>query len=654
MSEMTTAPPLAPARPLDAARDELQRRLHHWSLSSDRPGTSPLVSTLGDGDALRPQSAADAEPRARATVHLSAEAVLVGPWGGADAETAACGNCLAMRWQRLRSGAERDAWETGTGTTALFRWPLITEFAAAAVWAVHQQALGPAAARRDGTRGAAGPDGRLPQVTRVDLTTLQVSTVALLAEPLCPSCAADRTGTAAEQDRDRAEAARLIPRPRPSEDAYRLRSPGSYRLPAGALANPVCGVLGPRTMTDLSSPTTSPVAGRIAMRTHTGLNDMTWSGKTGSFRGSRDLGFLEGLERYAGTRRRSTEPLLVDSYDNLRGAALDPRDCGVYAPETYAHERSISPFDPARPIPWVQGHSLRDQRPVLVPLRSAYYFEGTEADNFVDECSNGCAIGSCLEEAVLFGLLELVERDAFLLAWYGNTALTGIDLESCDSRPIRSMVDRAALQGYDIRVLDTRTDLAVPVVTSVAVRRDGGPGLLSFAAGAGFDPAAAIEAAVAETLTYLPQLPDRVRGQLPGLTAMAADFDLVRTLPDHSGLFGLPQLAQHAASYLEPVATESAERRYADWQQRRPRSRDLLADLNLLRDDLVGAGFDVIVVDQTSPEQRQLGLRTVRTLVPGLLPMDFGWSRQRALRMPRLLDRARGAGGLRLVPHPFS
>ncbi|MFD3453296.1 YcaO-like family protein [Streptomyces sp. NPDC058691] len=31
--------------------------------------------------------------------------------------------------------------------------------------------------------------------------------------------------------------------------------------------------------------------------------------------------------------------------------------------------------------------------------------------------SNGGAIGSCMEEAVLFGLLELIERDAFLLGW---------------------------------------------------------------------------------------------------------------------------------------------------------------------------------------------------------------------------------------------
>ena len=50
----------------------------------------------------------------------------------------------------------------------------------------------------------------------------------------------------------------------------------------------------------------------------------------------------------------------------------------------------------------------------------------------------------------------------------------------------------------------------------------------------------------------------------------------------------------------------------------------------------------------------------VRVIVPGLLPIDFGWQQQRALRMPRLLKavalatagRVSHPADLRLVPHP--
>jgi ribosomal protein S12 methylthiotransferase accessory factor len=52
----------------------------------------------------------------------------------------------------------------------------------------------------------------------------------------------------------------------------------------------------------------------------------------------------------------------------------------------------------------------------------------------------------------------------------------------------------------------------------------------------------------------------------------------------------------------------------------------------------------------------------VSVVVPGLLPIDFGWRKQRALHMPRTRTAFRRAGWrttdlepgeLHLVPHPF-
>ncbi len=491
-----------------------------------------------------------------------------------------------------------------------------------------------------------------------------MQTVPLLAEPLCPTCTSCTPADGAS-DREGAEqpVLPLVSRPKPAPDRRRLRPADGYELPEAALANPVCGVLGAGTWSDVVSPTTAPVAGSVFMRGYAGLTDVTWSGQANSFRASRSLAFLEGLERYAGTHRRSTAPMLTDSYHNLGAAALDPRECGLYSDRTYREDPMLGPFDPDRPIPWAQGWSLRDQKPVLVPARICYYSAGVAADNFVFECSNGCAIGSCLEEAVLYGLLELVERDAFLLGWYGNAPLPEIDLTASTGPALRAMLDRAALLGYDVHAYDNRIDLAVPVVTALAVRRDGGPGTLAFAASAGFDPEDTIESAVSEILTYIPHLPGQVRERPDELAAMAENFDLVRRLPDHAALFGLPQMARHARSYLEPAApARPAAELYADWAETCPRGTDLLDDLLFCRDRFTEAGHDVIVVDQTSPEQRRLGLHTVSTLVPGLLPIDFGWTRQRALGLPRLRTALRRAGlretdltdeELRLVPHPF-
>jgi ribosomal protein S12 methylthiotransferase accessory factor len=649
----------APPTPLEGAGLDLQRRLAERAARSALP--APAVAVLGAHDVLRPEPPDRAHHRAAATVHLTPESVLVGPWGaggaGADrAAESACGACLGVRWQRLRTRTEREALETGERLSAAGHWPVLPDYAVDAVWALYAWAFAdgqeqlPTGAPR--VAEAAASDA-LPRVTRYDLETGRTRTVPLLAEPLCPH------HRPAPEDGPLA----LAPRPKPAPDRYRLRAPSGYPLPTDALANPVCGVLGAAVWNDITSPTTAPVAGTVFMRGYAGLTDVTWSGQANSFAASRDLAYLEGLERYAGTHRRSPSGLVTASYDSLGDAALDPRECGLYAPETYRDDPMLAPFDPARPIPWVRGHSLRDDRPVLVPARLVYYSAGTAADHFVFECSNGCATGSCLEEAILFGLLELIERDAFLLGWYGDAPLAEIDLASCDSPVIRAMTDRAALCGYDVHVYDNRIDLPVPVVTGLAVRRDDGPGTLAFAAGAALDPETAVESAVSEILTYLPHLPRQVAERPAELEAMAEDFGLVRRLPDHAALFGLPRMTSHVRGYLEPPAVRSLADTYAQWERRdRPRGQDLRDDVRWLRDALAGAGFDVVVVDQTAPEQRAMGLHTVCTIVPGLLPIDFGWARQRALTMPRLRTAQRRGGlrdrdlredELRRVPHPF-
>ncbi|WP_327367853.1 TOMM precursor leader peptide-binding protein [Streptomyces sp. NBC_01217] len=651
---IATTPPVRGESPLEAARADLQRELtlRYGKLSAPPSLPAPLVVPLGAADTLGhglPDPYADTRPPAN--IQLTARAVLIGPWGG-EPGTTVCGQCLAMRWQRLRSRSEREALELGHAPQGAAHWPVLTDYAVDAVWALYRAVLGGGHDTPDATPA----DRALPRVTRLDVVTLATATFPLLPEPLCPSCVHEVPDTAAS--------ARMVlrPAPKPDPDGYRLRTLASYPLPLAALANPVCGALGSDIRINPTSTTTAPVAGSHFVRGHAGLNDVTWSGQANSYGTSRTLAHLEGLERYAGTtRRRGTSPV-VGAHTRLADHALDPADCGLYAPETYASDPMVSPFDPDRPIPWVWGHSLRDDRPLLVPARLAHYSSGTDADNFVFECSNGCATGAAPEEAILYGLLEIIERDAFLLAWHGRVPLTAIDLTSCRSPAVRTMTDRAALHGYDVHAFDTRMDLGVPVVTALAVRRDGGPGTLSFAAAAGFDPESTVESALSEVLTYIPHLPRQVAERHGELAAMAEDFTLVRQLKDHAQLYGLPAMTEHAKEYLNPVAVLPLAETFADWEPQRPRTGDLLDDLNLLRDRLTAAGHDVIAVDQTTPEQRRMGLHTVAALVPGLLPLDFGWSRQRALLMPRLRTALRAAGrrgedlpesAVKRVPHPF-
>ncbi|SHM61413.1 TOMM precursor leader peptide-binding protein [Actinacidiphila paucisporea] len=609
-------------------------------------GGDIVVGALGVRDELAVAGGADED--AAVGVHRYGHLVLVGPFGPDGG--AGCPRCLARRWQGVRARALREALETGVETRAVGAGEVA--FGVDGVAAL-------IAAHRERAEGAAGR-GRLPYAFLVDAETLRVTRFAFVPDAECPRCGVRAADTA--------EGARITfaPAPKPAPDVFRARPADDYDVPFEAFVNPAAGMLGPSVVPDLVSASTSSTVGSFLLRSGDYLRECFWGGHTPRYRSSERVGLLEGLERFAGMRPRGKRTAVVGSYDELAAeeAVLDPRSCGLYSADFHRAEPGVRPFDPGRPIPWVWGWSLRDQRPLLVPEILAYYHApGGLRHRFVQESSNGCASGGSLAEAVYFGLMEVVERDAFLLAWYGRAPLPEIDVSGTRSPQTRAMIDRLAMYGYRARFFDTRISFPIPVVTAVAERVDGGLGRLCFGAGAGLDPEAALAAGLCEIATDAVNLRRRTARDEARLRSLAADFDQVLVLHDHPLLYGLPDMAEHA-----------------DFLLREERPRVALADLpstgpgalppgDDLGDDVAGcvaavakAGFDVVVVDQTMPEQRELGFHTAGVIVPGLLPIDFGWRRQRARHLPRtrtalreagLHDRDLTAADLNPAPHPF-
>ncbi|MER6382193.1 TOMM precursor leader peptide-binding protein [Streptomyces sp. NPDC001127] len=610
-------------------------------------GVTVTGRALGVRDELA-VPAGDTEP-GDVSVYVYGHTAVIGPLHHGGVTAPACGRCLARRWQAVRPEDIRDALETGGDTHACGDHPFLTPFTADAVAGVIAAHV---VGHRDVTTSAP-----YSTVCLVNLETLEVQQVPLVPDADCPEC-----GRRTPDTPEAAEVA-LEPTPKPVPDVFRTRRLGDFDLPVGAFANAVSGALGPAPFLELDSPTASSTLGWFSLRTGPYLHKTYWAGHTNSYGDSIRVGIMEGLERYAGTRPRSKTATVVASFEELGDQALDPRRCGVYSDEFYEHDGRMAPFSEKRPMPWVWGWSLRDRRPVLVPEIITYYNSSTTEAPFVQECSNGCASGGSLVEAAFHGLMELIERDAFLLAWYGMAALPEIDPHSSSRPDTRMMVDRLAMYGYEARFFDTRITFPVPVVTGVAIRKDGGLGTMCFGAGASLDPEEAVAGALAEIGTDAARLRLRTELQLAELREMARDFDKVRALNDHPGLYGLPEMAPYASFLLDGARdARPLVEVFGDGRPVLRPSVDLSEDLAACVDAVASAGFDTIVVEQTLPEQRDMGLSTASVIVPGLLPIDFGWGRQRALHMPRTRTALREAGlrgddltrdQLNPAPHPF-
>ncbi|MCX5380473.1 TOMM precursor leader peptide-binding protein [Streptomyces sp. NBC_00091] len=391
-------------------------------------------------------------------------------------------------------------------------------------------------------------------------------------------------------------------------------------------------------------------------------------GRSADYDSSERVALFEGVERLTGMTPHGRRTVLRAGYAELGPErAVDPERLGLPDPAHHGHPASPTvPYTPELELDWVHGWSLTRARPLAVPEHVAYWDPSPGRPRVVYECSSGCGLGNSPEEAALYGLFEIAERDAFLMAWYGRTPLRRIALPDEDLEVLH-LADRAELAGYELALLDATNDFGVPAV--VAVARHGDPRSAApqvfVAAGAHHDPRVAIRSAAVEAVTNVFNAAQRLRAE-PGtcdprrLRPMLEQPELVATLADHTALYGLPE-ARPRLDFL------FGDDRPTPWREAWPGAPEPVADLSGLLDAtvrrLAGAGLEVIVVGQDEAGVRErLGLYAAKAVVPGALPMTFGHVNRRTLGLPRLLEvphrLGRAAGPLRhdelpLHPHPF-
>lgn len=471
---------------------------------------------------------------------------------------------------------------------------------------------------------------------------------------------------------DTPEGARFVPASRPLADPYRLRQDNPATTRAGLRAALHDWRLGP--VANLSRQEKYPLA--LAHAAVVGDREQRDGGygRALTFADAERVALFEAVERMAGMSPRGKRTVLRGSFAELGPQrALDPARLGLYEPHlAELPEFRIARYTPDTVTNWVYGWSMGQDRALAVPEQTAYWGlpqrrTGGDSPNFVLESSNGCGLGNSLEEAVLYGLLEIAERDAFLMAWYARTPLARIAPPDDDTL-VGCSADRLDALGYELLLFDAGNDFGVPVVASLVLCRDAESAAPQafFAAGAHPDPREAIRAAVVEVVVNLEVAAEQARTSPDTfdrhrLRRMLDEPQRVAAMDDHTGLYTLPE----ARARFEFLLADNGPPR--PWHLIWPGRPQAVPDLGVLLTEtaarVVRAGMDVIVVDQTDPVVRDaLGLHAAKVIVPGALPMTFGHVYRRTRGLPRLLDVPWHMGrlptrpryeDLPLDPHPF-
>ncbi|MGH9126022.1 MAG: TOMM precursor leader peptide-binding protein [Acidimicrobiales bacterium] len=389
-------------------------------------------------------------------------------------------------------------------------------------------------------------------------------------------------------------------------------------------------------------------------------------GRGRNFGRAGSVAILEAYERL-GSYPHEGQIIQGLAFDEVRGLAVDPASLGGYSRAQLDHPNCrVMVYGADVPMDWAFGHDLVDGQAWLLPADVAFYgYDYTPRPGqprrvrFFAESSSGCALGSSLEEAALHALFELIERDAFLLAWGRRVPLPEIERVSVEDDPTTALLlDGIDARGFDVHLLSTTYDLGLPSVWALAVNRSpfAVPATYS-AAGSSPVPADAVRGALWE----LAQLVARpVDWDLDHATRLAEDPTLVDSIEDHVQLYAMPATRDRVMQVLGGPRLNLVEA-YPGWPARLCQAAhgDVRDALAFLVGQCRAAGLDqALVVDQSTREHRDLGLAVARVVVPGTLPMCFGAPQQRLGGLPRrrqalhLLDRDADAD-LLLDPHPF-
>ena len=345
-------------------------------------------------------------------------------------------------------------------------------------------------------------------------------------------------------------------------------------------------------------------------------------------------GIAEAIERYSGVFR-GEEPRLSSSLSRLGDRGIDPRTSMLYSEAQYKdrdrwNEKELGmdkipfPFDEDAEMEWSPVWSLTREEFRHLPTSYLYYSYPVPDDAY--QCfsdSNGCAAGTSLEDAVLQGFLELIERDAVALWWYNRVNRPGVDLESVDHPYVVPLRDRYAELGRDLWVLDLTNDLGVPVFVALSHRVDGRDEAIIFAPAAHLDPEVALLRALAE-----------LNQMLPGIEPVVGDHGATWDDPAAHSWWANTTVANQP--YLLP--DEATPPTTLDsWSS--VESGDLRAAVEYLQKLVEGQGLEVLVLDQTRPD---IGVPVVKVIVPGLrhfwarfapgrlfdVPVSLGWQPQ--------------------------
>lgn len=340
----------------------------------------------------------------------------------------------------------------------------------------------------------------------------------------------------------------------------------------------------------------------------------TTMGKGISHKQSQISALSEAVERIA-SQYQGDEPKQYSRESDLAGRFVSVKELTPFSPGQYEtfqeslHSQDLNQIHQCEPyrdeaIYWTHGWSLFSQEKVILPFNFCYANTPFE-DKFTNFFHNGGSAGNCIEEAILQGIFELIERDAVAIWWYNKLGCPRVDFSAVSPLLLRQIEEQLSPE-YDVWVLDLTQDIKVPVMCAVSQHRVSGEFALGF--GCHLDSTISCQRALTEL------------------------FQLIEIKDNNTSPFQLSQI--NAEAYLYGDQNNLHKLMPSELL-----SSDLKDDIDYCLAELKKIDLDIIVINNS---RAVLGLSSVKVIIPGLchifpyfgldrlyqVPVDMGYFEQ--------------------------
>ncbi len=301
---------------------------------------------------------------------------------------------------------------------------------------------------------------------------------------------------------------------------------------------------------------------------------------------------MEGFERYSAEKQDCDEVIVANIKEiSERGEYIDPVSLNL--PKDFKKE-NIEEMQ----LEWSIAKDIISDEEFYIPTNAIYhpYLHDNQVQSLFKSNTNGLASGNVLEEAILHGMLEVIERDAWSIFELTHKNYAQIDLDSIESETVNDILEKFESEGIKIKLMDFTADVKIPTIAASAddtVTKDAG--LLTLGMGTHLDPEVAILRALTEV------------AQSRATQINGAREDTVRA--DFAREAGYERMKRINKFYFRD---EEEKIKLSDIENKSTSS--ITKDIEIVKNELMDNDIDkILYVDLTRPE---LDVSVVRVIIP--------------------------------------